>query len=39
MQNPAEIELVLQKGAEKARKESSELLAKLRYAVGIRPLV
>ncbi|MDG1818901.1 MAG: tryptophan--tRNA ligase [Porticoccaceae bacterium] len=38
MQNPAEIELILQKGAQKARKESSELLAKLRHAVGIRAL-
>ena len=38
MQNPREIEEVLQKGAEKARRESSELLAKLRSAVGIRPL-
>ena len=38
MENPAEIELILQKGAEKARKESSPLLAKLRYAVGIRAL-
>ena len=39
MQNPREIEEVLQKGAEKARRESSELLAKLRSAVGIKPLV
>lgn len=38
MQNPREIEEVLQKGAEKARRESSELLAKLRSAVGIKPL-
>jgi tryptophanyl-tRNA synthetase len=38
MQNPQEVEMVLQKGAEKARKESSALLAKLRHAVGIRPL-
>lgn len=38
MENPQEVELVLQKGAEKARKESSMLLAKLRQAVGIRPL-
>ncbi len=39
MENPAQVEQILQQGAEKARKESSELLAKLRYAVGIRPLV
>ena len=39
IRNPLEIEEVLQKGAEKARRESSELLTKLRSAVGIRPLV
>ncbi len=38
MENPGQVEQILQKGAEKARKESSELLAKLRFAVGIRPL-
>ena len=38
MENPQQVELVLQKGAEKARKEGSALLAKLRHAVGIRPL-
>ena len=39
MQNPREIEEVLQKGAEKARRESSEFLTRLRSAVGIKPLV
>lgn len=38
MQNPREIEEVLQKGAEKARRESSEFLSRLRSAVGIKPL-
>ena len=38
MQNPREIEEVLQKGAEKARRESSEFLTRLRSAVGIKPL-
>ncbi len=36
--NPAEIEVVLQKGAQRARTEAAPLLAKLRTAVGIRPL-
>ncbi|MFW2422475.1 MAG: tryptophan--tRNA ligase [Porticoccaceae bacterium] len=36
--NPAEIEAVLQRGAERARAEAAPLLAKLRRAVGIRPL-
>ena len=38
LQNPREIEEVLQKGAEKARRKSSEFLARLRSAVGIKPL-
>lgn len=38
IENPEQVEQVLQKGAEKARRESSALLAKLRHAVGIRPL-
>ena len=36
--NPAEIEAVLQRGAARARAEAAPLLAKLRHAVGIRPL-
>lgn len=36
--NPAEIESVLQQGAEKARAEAAPFLARLRHAVGIRPL-
>jgi tryptophanyl-tRNA synthetase len=39
IQDPAEIEKILQQGAEKARTESQELIAKVRQAVGIRPLV
>lgn len=38
MQNPAAVEAVLQQGAEKARAESGKMIAKLRNAVGIRPL-
>ncbi len=38
IQDPAYIEAELKKGAEKARAEASELLAKVRHAVGIRPL-
>ena len=38
MENPAYIEEVLQKGAAKAREYSTPFLAKLRQAVGIRPL-
>ncbi len=39
MANPAHIEEVLQAGAKKARAQSQPLLEKLRYAVGIRPIV
>ena len=39
MQDPAEIENILQRGAEKARTESQILIAKVRHAVGIRSLV
>ncbi|WIO75179.1 tryptophan--tRNA ligase [Porticoccaceae bacterium LTM1] len=38
MENPGYIEEVLKKGAEKARDYSAPFLAKLRSAVGIRPL-
>jgi tryptophanyl-tRNA synthetase len=38
MENPAEVEKVLQQGAKKAREHSSALLADVRKAVGIRPL-
>ncbi len=38
MANPAEIEQHLQKGADKAREKSRALLAKVKYAVGLRPL-
>lgn len=36
--NPAEVKRVLLQGAEKARHQSSEFMAELRQAVGIRPL-
>lgn len=36
--NPAEIEAILKEGAEKARAEAGPFIAKLRAAVGIRPL-
>ena len=36
--NPAEVEKVLQQGGEKARAYSSTLMADVRKAVGIRPL-
>ena len=39
MQDPAKIEKILRQGAEKARGESQMLIAKVRHAVGIRPLV
>ncbi|MFK7975559.1 MAG: tryptophan--tRNA ligase [Halioglobus sp.] len=39
LEKPALVEDVLQSGAERARKESSELMAKIRNAVGISPLV
>jgi tryptophanyl-tRNA synthetase len=38
MANPARIEAVLEEGAEKARAYSAPLLAKVRHAIGIRPL-
>ena len=38
LENPAEVEAVLQQGAVKARRHSSELVARVRNAVGIRPL-
>ena len=38
LENPGEVEAVLQQGAVKAREHSSELVAKVRCAVGIRPL-
>lgn len=37
--NPDHIEATLQRGAIKARKEAAELLAKVRRAVGIAPIV
>ena len=36
--NPAEIEAILKQGAEKARAEAAPFIARLRAAVGIRPL-
>ena len=36
--DPGYIESVLQKGAEKAREHSAPLMAKVREAVGIRPM-
>ena len=38
LENPAQVEDVLVRGAVKARKESKLLIKKLRSAVGIRPL-
>ena len=38
LENPAQVEDVLLEGAVKARKQSSELIKKVRSAVGIRPL-
>ena len=38
IENPAEVEKILQQGAEKAREHSSALLPDVRKAVGIRPL-
>jgi tryptophanyl-tRNA synthetase len=38
LENPAEVEAVLQQGAQKARRQSSALIADVRSAVGIRPL-
>ncbi len=37
--NPADIEVALRQGAEKARAEAGPFMARLREAVGIRPLV
>lgn len=39
MANPGEIEAALQAGAEKARLHSRALLADVKHAIGIRPLV
>ncbi|BCD98502.1 tryptophan--tRNA ligase [Marinagarivorans cellulosilyticus] len=39
MANPSEIEAALQAGAEKARLHSRALLADVKHAIGIRPLV
>ncbi len=39
MANPAQIEQALQQGAEKARIHSRKLLAEVKHAVGIKPLV
>jgi len=38
MANPAKIEQELEKGAAKARQSASQFLAKLKHAVGIRPI-
>lgn len=38
IESPSEVEKILQMGAEKAREHSSELMAKVRKAVGIRAL-
>jgi len=38
LENPAQVEAALQQGAQKARQQSSALIAKVRGAVGIRPL-
>ncbi|MDG0971681.1 MAG: tryptophan--tRNA ligase [Porticoccaceae bacterium] len=38
LENPAQVEAVLQQGALKARDHSASLMAKARRAVGIRPL-
>ena len=38
IENPGEVEKVLQQGCEKARAYSSALVADVRKAVGIRPL-
>ena len=38
LENPAEVEAVLQQGAIRAREHSAKLIAKVRCAVGIRPL-
>ena len=38
LENPAQVEAVLQQGAQTARQQSSALIAKVRGAVGIRPL-
>ncbi len=38
IENPAEVEKVLVQGAEKARQYSAPLMAKVKSAVGIRPL-
>ena len=38
IESPAEVEKILQKGAEKAREYSATLITQVRKAVGIRPL-
>ncbi|MCP3674848.1 MAG: tryptophan--tRNA ligase [Gammaproteobacteria bacterium] len=38
MENPAEIEAILVRGAERARDYASPFMQRLRYATGIRPL-
>jgi tryptophanyl-tRNA synthetase len=38
LENPGQVEAVLQQGAVKAREQSAALMAKARSAVGIRPL-
>ena len=38
LENPAEVEAVLKRGAERARQSSSSLIAEVRRAVGIRSL-
>lgn len=38
IESPAEVEQILQKGAEKAREYSATLITQVRKAVGIRPL-
>ncbi len=39
MSQPAQIEMILQEGAEKARRVSREMLARVREAVGLRRIV
>jgi len=38
LENPAEIEDILVKGAERAREYAGPFMDRLRYATGIRPL-
>ena len=39
LEHPAQIESILSRGAVRARKQSAELIEKVRSAVGIRPLI